>query len=85
MPGGWIYQITRNKTGFITTQFVPEAKKALTPAEIKQILENNRNETLWGDSDSNEVMQQSIQNFIVAVEDDIKEATHHGDNTSEKI
>lgn len=36
-----------------------------------KILEENRNETLWGDEDSNEVMRVSIDNFIVAVKDDL--------------
>lgn len=37
--------------------------------EFAEILEINRNETLWGDKDSNEVMKESIDNFIIAVKD----------------
>lgn len=33
VPGGWIYQITRNKSGLIATQFVPDA----TPKVINKI------------------------------------------------
>jgi len=33
--------------------------------EVEEILENNRKETLWGDKESNEVMNVSIENFII--------------------
>ena len=35
------------------------------------ILENNRGETKWGDADSNEVMTESINSYIIAVKDDL--------------
>jgi len=35
------------------------------------ILENNRGETKWGDANSNEVMTESINSYIIAVKDDL--------------
>jgi len=40
---------------------------------LLEILEENRNETLWGDEDSNEVMSISIDAFIEAVKNDLKQ------------
>jgi hypothetical protein len=40
--------------------------------EVIEILDNNRSESLWGDEDSNEIMKISIDNFINAVETDLK-------------
>lgn len=36
-----------------------------------EILENNRNETLWGDEESNEVAKKTIDEFIIAVKDEL--------------
>lgn len=44
--------------------------------EVRQVHQNNRNETLWGDNDSNEVMKISINNFIEAVEKELKHPTN---------
>ena len=38
---------------------------------IVEILENNRNETLWGDEESNEVAKKTIDQFIVVVKDEL--------------
>lgn len=47
------------------------AKDAAWEERVIEVLENNRNETLWGDEASNEVMWESINAFIIAVKDEL--------------
>ena len=47
-------------------------RTTMTKETIFKILEDNRNETLWGDEDSNEVMKVSIDSYIEAVKTEIK-------------
>lgn len=46
----------------------------------EEALSNNINETLWGDEDSNEVMKQSIDAFIAAVDVEVTKALTQPDN-----
>jgi len=46
-----------------------------TIEEFYKSLEENRKETLWGDEDSNQVMNLSIDAFIEAVKDDFNPNT----------
>jgi len=46
-----------------------------TIEEFYKSLEENRGETLWGDNDSNQVMNLSIDSFIEAVKDDFNPNT----------
>ncbi len=50
---------------FIETLLIKRTK------EVLEILDEHDGETLWGDKDSNEVMKVSIDNYKIAVKDDI--------------
>ena len=55
-------------------EMIDACKKMVVAEERKrvvEILENNRGETKWGDANSNEVMKESINNYIIAVKDDL--------------
>ncbi len=58
---------------YITTKlealFLEEIERAKEAerSHFVEILEDNRGETLWGDEDSNEIMNVSIDQFIVVV------------------
>lgn len=58
--------LDRDFTRAIQTAKMQERERTL------QTLEDNRNETLWGDDDSNEIMKESIDAFIKAVKSDIE-------------
>jgi hypothetical protein len=60
----------------ILAHFIERMK--LQEARFLQILEDNRGETLWGEEDSNEVMKESIENFIVAVKSDLSQDNQSG-------
>ncbi len=69
--------VTITEGHVVTAQTLKEIEASLLQmkkegiAEFKQILEDNRGETLFGDEDSNEVMKTSIDAFIEAVKRDL--------------
>lgn len=66
----------------LNKEYVTKALKTLHATilrEVEEVLEQNVNETLWGDDNSNEVMKVSIQNYKEAVINQLKALESNND------